>query len=137
MKSLSDKDLKALAVKSIPDRCRVFDELARRVRRNPEKWRSSERIWFWDSAPCWTRAPNAIEIEWAFLQISEFYNEDDTIPQEQSDRITEIERVMDEESQSIAYEYHNNFFSPKGLPRRTPGVETSAARPNGQNPRAL
>lgn len=56
----------------------------------------------------WTRAPNAREMEWAFLKISKHYNDrDNKLLQEQSARITEIESVMDEESEDIAYKYHN------------------------------
>ena len=73
MKLLSDKDLKELAMTPGPDQCLAFNELARRVRENPENWRSPEgQSWRWTPL-CWTRAPNAMEIEWTFLQISGHY----------------------------------------------------------------
>jgi len=112
VKSLSDKDLKELAITPGSDQCRALDELARRVRGNPENWRSPEgQPWLWTPI-CWPRAPNAMEIEWAFLKISEHYNDgDDKLLQEQSARITEIECVMDEESEDIACKYHNEVVA--------------------------
>lgn len=122
MKALSDKDLKELAVAPGPDQCRAFDEMARRVKENPDKWAPpDEPPWRWTPL-CWTRAPNATEIEWTFLMISDRYNDgaDRSLQEEQSARINELQHDMDENSMDIACKYHNAVVELLAKRRRAP-----------------
>ena len=67
MKSLPDSEIKQLATKPGPKQYLAFDELARRIRDNPSSWSQPERPLVWNALDI-TRAPNASEMEWAFLK---------------------------------------------------------------------
>ena len=109
MKSLSDIEVKELATRPGPERHLAFDELARRVRNNPSGWSQPERPWFWNPLDC-TRAPNVMEMEWAFLKWSQHLNEEDyELMREQNARLDELERHQDQDPDSfeIANKYRD------------------------------
>lgn len=108
MKSLPDLELKSLATKPGPDQHLAFDELARRIRDDPPSWAVQEGPFVWSPLDI-TRAPNAIETEWAFLEWSRFLNEgkNSELEQKQQARIDELERRLDQDPDSLATKYFN------------------------------
>ena len=108
MKSLSDMELKNLATTPGPKQYLAFDELARRIRDNPSSWKPEERPWDWNPLDI-TRAPNAIEAEWAFLKWSQQLNDgkNPKLDQEQAARLDELERHLDQDPDSLELKYFN------------------------------
>ena len=107
MKSLPDSEIKQLATKPGPKQYLVFDELARRIRDNPSSWSQPERHLVWKALDI-TRAPNASEMEWAFLKGSQRLNDDHPgLEQEQDPRLVEIERHLEQDPESIENKYFN------------------------------
>ena len=107
MKSLPDAELKSLATRPGPKQYLAFDEMARRVRDNPSGWTQQQKLWAW-SAVEFTRGPNAREMEWAFLKWSQRLNDvEPELDQGQQMRIEELERHLDQDSDSLEVEYHN------------------------------
>ena len=74
MKSLPDSEIKQLATKPGPKQYLAFDELARQIRDNPSSWSPHAGPWPWTALDI-TRAPNASEMEWAFLKWSQELND--------------------------------------------------------------
>lgn len=103
MKSLTDSELKKLAITPGSKQYLAFDELARRIRENPSGWDQQEPWVPWDA-----RVPNAIEMEWAFLKWSQRLNDENPeLEQEQQARLDELERHLDQDPDSIEIKYHN------------------------------
>ena len=102
MKTLPDLELKKLATTPGPRQHLAFDELARRIRDTPSSWSPEEGPWAWDPLDI-TRAPNAIEAEWAFLKWSQRLNDGKTpkLEQEQEARLRERESRLDQDPDSL------------------------------------
>lgn len=108
MKSLSDGELKNLAATPGPKRYLAFDEMARRIRAG---WSAlqGEPYWKWSPIDI-TRRPNATEMEWALLKLSQHLN--DVAPeleQEQNVRIKKLEDQLDEYPNSLEVKYYNDI----------------------------
>ena len=86
----------------------AFDELARRVRDNPERWSKPERPGGWNVFDC-TRAPNVYEMKWAFLKWSQHLNDDENyeLRRVQDARLDKLERQLDEDPDSLEIKYFN------------------------------
>ena len=86
---------------------RKFDEMARHLRDAPETW-TLEKCGFWGPLSA-TRAPNAHEAEWAYLQWSCHLNEDEDyeLIRMQDKRIEELERILDQDPASLEMAYFN------------------------------
>ena len=110
MKALPDLELKKLATTPGPRQHLAFDELARRIRDNPSSWSPEEGPWAWDSLDI-TRAPNAIEAEWAFLKWSQRLNDgiNPKLEQEQEARLRELESHLDQDPDSLGDKYFNEI----------------------------
>ena len=107
MKSLPDTELKNLATTLGPQQYLAFDEMACRIRDNPSGWSQQEQPGIWSAFDC-TRAPNAREIEWAFLKWSQRLNDGEPeLEQEQEARTEELERHLDQDRDSLENKYHN------------------------------
>ena len=107
MKFLPDTELKNLATTPGPQQYLAFAEMACRIRDNPSGWSQQEQPWIWSAFDC-TRAPNATEIEWAFLTWSQRLNDGESeLEQKQEARIEELERHLDQDQDSIENKYHN------------------------------
>ena len=102
MKTLPDLELKKLATTPGPRQHLAFDELARRIRDTPSSWSPEEGPWAWDPRDI-TRAPNAIEAEWAFLKWSQRLNDgkNPKLEQEQEARLRERESRLDQDPDSL------------------------------------
>ena len=102
MKTLPDLELKKLATTPGPRQHLAFDELARRIRDTPSSWSPEEGPWAWDPLDI-TRAPNAIEAEWAFLKWSQRLNDgkNPKLEQEQEARLRERESHLDQDPDSL------------------------------------
>ena len=102
MKTLPDLELKKLATTPGPRQHLAFDELARRIRDTPSSWSPEEGPWAWDPLDI-TRAPNAIEAEWAFLKWSQRLNDgkNPKLEQEQEARLRERESRLDQDPDSL------------------------------------
>lgn len=98
MKSLPESELKNLATQLGPKQYLAFNELARRVRDDPSTWIEQDD-------PDYPRAPNSIEREWALLKCSQHLN--DELKREQDVRLTELERNLDEDHDSLEIKYFN------------------------------
>ena len=124
MKTLPDLELKKLATTPGPRQHLAFDELARRIRDTPSSWSPEEGPWAWDPLDI-TRAPNAIEAEWAFLQWSQRLNDGKTpkLEQEQEARLRELESHLDQDPDSLGDKYFNEI----GKELRRQKGESSAA----------
>ena len=110
MKALPDLELKQLATTPGPRQHLAFDELARRIRDNPSSWSPEEGPWAWDPLDI-TRAPNAIEAEWAFLKWSQRLNDgkNPKLEQEQEARIRELDSRLDQDPDSLKDKYFNEI----------------------------
>ena len=110
MKALPDLALKKLATTPGPRQHLAFDELARRIRDTPSSWSPEEGPWAWDPLDI-TRAPNAIEAEWAFLKWSQRLNDgkNPKLEQEQEARLRERESRLDQDPDSIEDKYFNEI----------------------------
>ena len=108
MKSLPSGELKKIATEPGPERHLAFAELARRTRDDPSTLNPSEEPWIWRPLDV-TRAPNAIEMEWAFLKCSQAWNNgrDPGLKQKQDLRLDELERQLDQDPDSLAIKYYN------------------------------
>ena len=110
MKALPDLELKKLATTPGPRQHLAFEGLARRIRDNPSSWSPEEGPWAWDSLDI-TRAPNAIEAEWAFLKWSQRLNDgkNPELEQEQEARLRELESHLDQDPDSLGDKYFNEI----------------------------
>ena len=108
--TLLDLELKKLATRSGPKQYLGFDELARRIRDNPSSWSPEEGLWAWDPLDI-TRAPNAIEAEWAFLKWSQRLNDgkNPKLELEQEARLRELESHLDQDPDSLGDKYFNEI----------------------------
>ena len=108
--TLLDLELKKLATRSGPKQYLAFDELARRIRDNPSSWSPEEGLWAWDPLDI-TRAPNAIEAEWAFLKWSQRLNDgkNPKLELEQEARLRELESHLDQDPDSLEDKYFNEI----------------------------
>ena len=109
MKSLPDPELKKLATRSGPKQYLAFDELARRIQDNPSSsWSPEEGPWAWNRLDI-TRAPNAIEAEWAFLKWSQKLNDgkDPALEQKQAARLRKLKSRLDQDPDSLETKYFN------------------------------
>ena len=104
MKSIPDLELKKIATRSGPKQHLAFDELARRIRDNPSSWRPEEGPGAWDPLDS-TRAPNAIEAEWAFLKWSQQLNDGKNPKLEQEARLDELKSYLDQDPDSLEIKY--------------------------------
>ena len=103
--TLLDLELKKLATRSGPKQYLAFDEMARRIRDNPSSWSPEEGPWAWDHLDI-TRAPNAIEAEWAFLKWSQRLNDGNPkLEQEQEVRLDELKSHLDQDPDSREIKY--------------------------------
>ena len=110
MKTLPDLELKKLATTPGPRQHLAFDELARRIRDNRSSWSPEEGPWAWDPLDI-TRAPNAIEAEWALLQWSQRLNDgkNPKLEQEQKARLRELESHLDQDPDSLGDKCFNEI----------------------------
>ena len=108
MKSLSLHEVNKRATQTGPERYRAFDELARRTRDDPSAMNPSDEPWIWSPLDI-TRAPNEIEMEWAFLKCSRAWNDgqDPELARKQDARVNELERQLDEDPDSLEINYYN------------------------------
>ena len=108
MKSLPDSEIKQLATKPGPKQYLAFDELARQIRDNPSSWSPHAGPWPWTALDI-TRAPNASEMEWAFLKWSQELNDGKhpKLEQKQDPRLKELERHLEQDPESLASKYFN------------------------------
>ena len=106
METKSDIELKKIASQSGPKQYLAFDELARRIREDPSTW-NPEEPWWWNPLDV-TRAPNAIEAEWAFLKCSQQYNKDrdPELVQKQDVRLEELDNQLTQTTDSLHIKYH-------------------------------
>jgi len=111
MKSLPDAELMKLARVPGPKQYLAFDEIARRIRDNPEGSCMAALQWepFWDWSPIdITRRPNATEMEWAMLKLSQDLNDvPPELEREQNVRIRELEGHLDQDCDSLECKYYN------------------------------
>ena len=111
MKSLPDAELMKLARVSGPKQYLAFDEIARRIRDNPEGSCLAALQWepFWDWSPIdITRRPNATEMEWVMLKLSQDLNDvPPELEREQNVRIRELEDHLDQDFDSLECKYYN------------------------------
>ena len=105
MTALPDIELKRLATTPGPQQALAFYELARRIRDNQSSWSPEEAPWAWDPLDI-TRAPDAVEAEWAFLKWSQRLNDGKRPELEQEPRLKELERHLDQDPDSLAVKYH-------------------------------
>ena len=110
MKALPDLELKKLATTPGPRQHLAFDERARRIRDNRSSWSPEEGPWAWDPLDI-TRAPNAIEAEWALLQWSQRLNDgkNPKLEQEQEARLRELESHLDQGPDWLGDKYFNEI----------------------------
>ena len=110
MKALPDLEFKKLATTPGPRQYLAFDGLARRIRGNPSSWSPEEGPWAWDPLDI-TRAPNAIEAEWAFLKWSQRLNDvkNPKLEQDQEARLRELESHLDQDPDSLGDKYFNEI----------------------------
>lgn len=107
MKSLTNAELKSLAITPARTQYLAFDEMARRIRDDPSGWTQQREPWAWSAVDC-TRRPNAREMEWAFLKWSQRLNDvQPELDQEQEMRIEDLERALDQEPDALEVKYHN------------------------------
>ena len=106
MTTLGDADIKRLAASPGPERSLAFHDMARRVRESPSDW-VTDGTMHWSPIDL-TRAPNAAEIEWAFLACSHRLGggNDDEIQRDRDARMNELERLLDEDPDLLATRYH-------------------------------
>ena len=125
MKALPNLELKKLATTPGPRQHLAFDELARRIRDNPSSWSPEEGPWAWDPLDI-TRAPNAIEAEWAFLKWSQRLNDgkNPELEQEQEARLRELESHIDQNPDSIGDKYFNEIGEELRRQKASPVLET-------------
>ena len=103
--TLLDLKLKKLATRSGPKQHLAFAEMARRIRDNQSSWSPEEGPWAWDPLDI-TRAPNAIEAEWAFLKWSQRLNDGNPkLEQEQEVRLDELKSHLDQDPDSLEIKY--------------------------------
>ena len=103
--TLLDLKLKKLATRSGPKQHLAFDELARGIRDNQSSWSPEGGPWAWDPLDI-TRAPNAIEAEWAFLKWSQRLNDGNPkLEQEQEVRLDELKSYLDQDPDSLEIKY--------------------------------
>ena len=124
MKSLLAPELKKLATSSGPEQYLAFDELARRIRDNPSSWSPKDpKKWCWSPIDI-TRAPNAIEEEWAFLKWSQTLNDgkNPKLEQEQEARLAKLEVHLARDPNSL----ETKFFNHIGAELRRQKGESSA-----------
>ena len=107
------RGVKELALHQGPEQYLALDELARRLRENPPSWWTPGENWIWSPLDI-TRAPNAIEVEWALLKCSQQYNEgtgsqgvDYGLIREQEKRLKELEEQLDQIEDSLEIRYFN------------------------------
>ena len=105
--ALKKAELINLGLQRGPKQYLGFDELARRIRENPTSWNPEKGPWFWNHLDC-TRAPNAIEMEWALLQWSRQLNEgtDAELDQMQGTRLEELEHHLEQDPDSLEIRCH-------------------------------
>ena len=105
--AFDDSEIMQLATKPGPKQYLAFDE-PRRIRYNPSSWRPPAGPWPWNALDI-TRAPNASEMEWAFLKWSQELNDGKhhKLEQEQDARLKELERHLGQEPESLASKYFN------------------------------
>ena len=110
MKALPDLEFKKLATTPGPRQHLAFDGLARRIRDNPSSWSPEKGPWAWDPLDI-TRAPNAIEAEWAFLKWSQRLNDgkNPKLEQEHEARLRELESHLDQDPDSLGDKYFNEI----------------------------
>lgn len=111
MKSLPDAELMKLAKKPGARQYLAFDEIAGRIRDNPAgrcvAALQGERRWEWSPIDI-TRPPNATELEWAMLKLSQDLNDvPPELEREQNVRIRELEAHLDKDFDSLECKYYN------------------------------
>lgn len=108
-------ELKSLAVHQGPEQYLALDELASRLREDRSNWWTPDRYWIWNPLDI-TRAPNAIEVEWALLRLSQLYSDDAggqvtdyALIGMQDRRIEEIEKRLDQVGDSLEMKFFNQL----------------------------
>lgn len=107
-------EVEQLAVHQGPEQYLALDELAARLREDRSNWWTPESSWAWTPLDE-TRAPNAIEVEWALLTLSQLYNDraggqgaDYELIATQDQRLNEIEAQLDEAEDSVELKFFNS-----------------------------
>lgn len=111
MKSLPDVELMKLAATPGLKQYLAFDEIARRIRDNPAgscvAALQGEPFWEWSPIDI-TRRPNATEMEWAMLKLSQDLNDvPPELEREQNVRIRELEDQLGQDCDSLECKYYN------------------------------
>ena len=108
LRALKKAELIKLGLQRGPKQYVAFDELARRIRDNPSSWNPEKGPWFWNHLEC-TRAPYAIEMEWALLQWSRQINDncDPELERAQEARVEELERYLERDPDSLEIKCHD------------------------------
>lgn len=108
-------ELKSLAVHQGPEQYLALDELASRLREDRSNWWTPDRYWIWNPLDI-TRAPNAIEVEWALLRLSQLYSDDVggqvtdyALIGMQDRRLEEIEKRLDQVGDSLEMKFFNQL----------------------------
>ena len=104
--TLNDADIERLATRPGPERSLAFYDMARRVREDPSNW-GEEGTARW-SLPNLARAPNAAEVEWAFLECSRQLSggDHDEVGQDRDARMDELDRLLTKDPDSLETRYH-------------------------------
>lgn len=109
-----NRALKLLALHQGPEQYLALDELAARLRADRSNWWTPERILIWNPLDI-SRAPNAIEVEWALLKLSQLYNDraggqatDYELIGTQDQRLDEIEEQLDQSDDSLEVKFFNS-----------------------------
>ena len=103
MKSLPSSELKKIATTPGPEQYLAFDELATRERNKPPELQEPNN-WEPLSGPL-----KPIHKEWAFLKWSQRLNvkKDHDLRRRQNERLRELERQLDDETDSLELKYFN------------------------------
>ena len=111
-----NSELKSLALHQGPEQYIAQDELTARLREGRSNWWTPEQqYWIWNPLDI-TRAPNAIEVEWALIQLSQLYNGDAegqvtdyVLIARQDQRLEEIEKRLDQVVDSLEVKFFNQL----------------------------
>ena len=113
MREESNCDLKRLALQQGPEQYLALDELACRLREDQANWWTPGEHWIWNPLDI-TRAPNAVEVEWALLKLSQLYNDrtggqgtDYELVGTQDHRLADIEAQLDQVQDSLEIRFFN------------------------------
>ena len=113
MRERPNCELKRFALQRGPEQYLALDELAHRLRERRPNWWTPGENWIWNPLDI-TRAPNAIEVEWALLKLSQLHNDgtggqgtDYKLIGTQDQRLEEIAEQLDQVEDSLEMKFFN------------------------------